>query len=361
VVKIGRAARVLCLVLAWGQAGDAASAVTGTFAGKRGIFDEGVEHWMTKAAADSTLERIKEAGFSVYVPCVWHGRGVSWPSRYAPWDPALGDQPGPGYDPLAYLIGKAHAMGLEVHPWFTLVLRQAELFPDLALPGKDSSGNGAFDVHNARFRHTIADLVAEVVERYPVDGVNLDYVRAVILCQTEPCAQEYRQRYGRDLVRDARLLRMSATVVPTLVEYQREAVTAMVKAISGRIRDRKPAILLSIDAAPDEFPVEQGQDGIGWANSGLIDVIFKMDYGPTINVSLMESIRARLTDPDRLTLLAGNYDMLDGTARPRDAAVLQDLVVRAQQRWPGTGIALYLFGMLSNEQMRSLKAGPFGR
>src|SRR5262249_41611641 len=99
-----------------------ADAAGKTFAGKRIIFEEGVIQWTSKEATDQILDRIKGAGFNAFGPIVMHGRGTTWPSKYADWDFWLKDQPKEGFDPLRYLIERAHSMGIEVHPWFNLVL-----------------------------------------------------------------------------------------------------------------------------------------------------------------------------------------------------------------------------------------------
>src|SRR3569623_1087438 len=53
----------------------------------RVIFDEDM-HWANSAAeADAILQRIKDAGYNVYVPCIYHGGG-SWhptPQLAPPW------------------------------------------------------------------------------------------------------------------------------------------------------------------------------------------------------------------------------------------------------------------------------------
>ena len=114
-------------------------------AGKRAILDETFQFWTTREAADRTLSRIKEAGFNVYIPVVWYGAGTTWPSRLAPWDPALSAQAATGFDPLRYVIEKAHVLGIEVHPWFTVVLRRSDLFPEFALQGVLEGGNTSPD------------------------------------------------------------------------------------------------------------------------------------------------------------------------------------------------------------------------
>lgn len=347
---------LLCL---WAFASTAEAA--GKLFGKRVMFDEGVG-WATKAGAEATLLRIKDAGFNVYVPCVWHGRGTSWPSKLAPWDPYLGEfTKRPSYDPLKYLINRAHAMGIEVHPWFTVALRQGELFSELAPAGTPKD---AFDVHDPRFSRLMADLIAEVVRTYDVDGINLDYVRAMGLCLNAACKQEYKGKYGRDLDADAGVFLKTPGQVPTLIEYQETAVTAMVRTISEKVREIKPAIPISADAIPGVASLDQGQNSLDWVNRRHIDALFRMDYYRAIDVSLTESLRGKLDNPDALTVLISNVsnaeEMAPGQAIfSRDGRWLADTIAMIRQRWPGTGNAVYLYSMLTDEQIAALKQGPF--
>ena len=134
------------LVLATGHP---AEADRGTFANKRAIMDGDIEGWTQPSEIDRRLKRIKAAGFNVYMPAVWYGRGTTWPSKYAPWDFALERPLKPNFDPLKYAIEKAHAMGLEVHPWFTVTLRWKQLgaikpvhhFSSSKSDAKDTSSN----------------------------------------------------------------------------------------------------------------------------------------------------------------------------------------------------------------------------
>lgn len=335
----------------------------GRFAGKRVIFDE-TTGWTTPEGAARILARVKAAGFNVYAPNVWHGRGTTWPSQYAPWDPRVNVAPRTGSDPLRYLVDAAHAMGIEVHAWFTVVLRQADLRPELALPSAAGEGEGAFDVHNELFHRWMADLIGEVAGRYELDGVNLDYVRAVTLCQTEFCKRDYFAKYGRSLSADSLVVNVAPQLAPTLVEYQKTAVTSLVSAISRRIRSLKPGLVISVDAIPDVAAPEQGQDAVEWVNRGLVDRLFRMDYYRTIDMALTDSVRTRLREPDAITLLIANVtdhtELRPGQSHaPRDGRWLAETVSMIQRRWPDTGVGVYLYTMLSDEQVRALRSGPF--
>jgi uncharacterized lipoprotein YddW (UPF0748 family) len=326
-----------------------------SMAGKRAIFDETFHFWTTPDAADRTLRRIKEAGFNVYVPVVWYGAGATWPSRHVHWDRNLASQAAAGVDPLRYVIEKAHALGIEVHPWFTIALRQDNLFPEFALQGQLEGGRlGIFDLHNPRFRTFITNVIAEVVSEYNVDGINLDYIRMMGLCTNDACLREYRERYGRDLAIDAAVFRVTPRLVPTLIDYQESTVTDLVRDISARVRKLKPAIVISADAHPELTDFLQGQNSVDWANRGYVDVVFRMDYSPTIDIASTNAVRRRLNSPDAVTVLIGNYDLIPAGAQPRSGRWLVETLSDIALRWPRSGAAVYLYNQLSDDQAAAL-------
>lgn len=326
-----------------------------SMAGKRAIFDETFQFWTTPDAADRTLQRIKEAGFNVYVPVVWYGAGATWPSRHVQWDRKLAAQAAAGVDPLRYVIERAHALGIEVHPWFTVALRQDNLLPEFALQGQLEGGRlGIFDLHNPRFRAFITEVIAEVVSSYDVDGINLDYIRMMGLCTNDTCLREYRERYGRDLTIDAAVFRVTPRLVPTLIDYQEATVTDLVRDISARVRKLKPAIVISADAHPDLTDFLQGQNSVDWANRGYVDVVFRMDYAQMIDVTSTNAVRRRLNSPDSVTVLIGNYDLIPAGAQPRSGRWLVETLADIARRWPLSGTAVYLYNQLSDDQVAAL-------
>lgn len=338
---------------------DHGSAATKTFAGKRIIFEEDVLSWTSKEATDKVLNRIAAAGFNAFSPIVWHGRGTTWPSTFAEWDSWLKAYPKQGYDPLKYLIDRAHEMGIEIHPWFTLTLREGNFLPEFAPSG---TPDHAFDVHNQDFRHLMANLIAEVVRRYDVDGINLDYVRAVGLCTSDFCKADYAARYGRNLLLDTVQFKLTRQV-PTLLNYQESDVTAMVQEISRDIRALKPNIVISTDVIPLIVGLDQGQHSIDWENKGLVDVLCRMAYYLDTDVALTDKIRGLLKNPDALTVVISNVSHGENSPSQahfsRDGKWLSDTINMIQQHWPKTGIGVYEYKWLSDEQITAVKAGPF--
>ncbi len=91
-----------------------------------------------------------------------------------------------GFDPMADLIPKAHARGMQVHAWFTI----GQLAYSLAAPGPvltahpdwammDACGTPGRWLNYAKSeaRQFIVDLISEMARNYDVDGIHLDYIR----------------------------------------------------------------------------------------------------------------------------------------------------------------------------------------
>ncbi len=76
------------------------------------MFDEDIGWALSRSNTDTIINHLSEAGFNVYVPCVWHGAGTYFSSLVAYQDPRVLTRIKNGDDPLEYLITKAHQNGL---------------------------------------------------------------------------------------------------------------------------------------------------------------------------------------------------------------------------------------------------------
>lgn len=322
---------------------------------RRAIFDEDLSWAASRESIDARLLKISRAGFDIYIPCVWHGSGTVFPTDKAHIEPRFTRSLKRGWDPLAYLLTRAHEKGIEVHPWFTVARREDDRNPAWAGPGVPA---GAYDFHDAEFRRFISDLMMEVVNRYPVDGLNLDYIRTMGVCTSRACQGDYRQRTGFDLLQDYADDAPTPEARSRISRWQDEAVSQVVSEVAARARSAKPSIFISVDgnvtAAESLRPLE-GRNEIAWANRGWIDAIFHMDYRPTPNIQTFEAGRARLTDPGKLWLAIGNYDFIDGATVARGGPWLGKFVGTARSLGLGRGIGVYLLNELSPPQVEALR------
>lgn len=318
-------------------------------------------NWLTREDADRLIEDIVAAGFNVLVPVVWHGRGVSWESEKAPKEPLWANNKNALQDPLRYLIGRAHARGVEVHPWFTVTLRQREFFPqfyDAGTPPK------AFNIHSGEFRTFIVDLVTEVVHKYPVDGINLDYIRANGVCTSLKCVNDYRRKTGGDLQNDKENMWRSKVAGERIARWLQEPVADVVERVSGKVREIRPDLIISVDSHPNaRWVFLDGGDSVEWANRGWVDLVLDMQYGPELDKEAFESALSRMKRPEKLVLMPGNFErsrFSSDRVWPRDPALVARLVKEARDLGVRSGsVALYEYRFLTKEQIEQLRTGPF--
>lgn len=325
----------------------------------RMIFHENIDWALSREKADAVIAKVKAAGFNIFMPCVWYGPGARFPSAVAPIDRRLIDRVSDKFDPLAYLIERAHAAGIEVHACITVVRRGSTLFPEFA---PDGTPTDAYDIHDPAFRRFIVELAAEVVQRYPVDGINLDYIRSMGICTSARCEADYRSRFDRSLTLDLAKSKVPGMRVETLERWNYEAVTDVVKQIAARLRDIRPDILLSVDAHPlDPGLMLQGQDSVRWAQEGLIDLVVDMRYNRVLDRATMDRVYAAIGDPSHLAVMLADYDKIGDEVVARDPALLVKYVELVRAKWPGAGIGMYNLQTLSPAQGEALRSTVFQR
>lgn len=110
---------------------------------------------------------------------------VRYPDRY--------DWPDPGYDPLQFMLDEAHKRGMKVHAWLNPYRVSVNTKPSTVTELNSTLSQTPSSVYvlhrdwirtaGERFvldpgipdvRDWITSIVAEVVENYPVDGVQFD-------------------------------------------------------------------------------------------------------------------------------------------------------------------------------------------
>ncbi|MGE5554608.1 MAG: glycoside hydrolase family 10 protein [Betaproteobacteria bacterium] len=209
-----------------------------------------------------------------------------------------------GYDPLAAILHLAHGRGLAVHAWINAFT--------VGLPGRrPASANHVVNAHPEWITHdatgqslldwpperaqrnlvgyfldpglpAVADFVAavvtEVAERYPVDGIHLDYVRypGPDLGYHPAVRQEFVATYGVDpLTIDA-----SSPLRPRWDDWRRERVSAVVRRAAAAARSARPGVLVSAAVFADlnEAINLRYQDWPRWVREGYLDFVAPMAY-----------------------------------------------------------------------------------
>ncbi len=215
-------------------------------------------------------------------------------------------------------------------------------------------------MHRGEFRDFIVALVVDVVNRYDVDGINLDYVRAIGTCSNKECLDAYNRKYGRSLLQDWKSQEQGATV-PSLIEWNRRAITDVVSRISSNTRKLKPRAVLTIDTVPfDHSRQHQGLDEEHWLSAGLIDALVDMAYDDPIDIDTLDRAMKAFT-PGHQLVAVRDYDWFGDTVIDRSGDVMADYIRLIRTRWPGAGIGFYQYPHLSADQILGLSQNAFSK
>ncbi len=138
-----------------------------------------------QAELQSIVDLTKEAGLNAIVFQVRPECDALYASALEPWSRFLTGNQGqdPGYDPLAVLLQKAHAAGIEVHAWLNPYRAKSSasstaVAPHLSVTTPEHAHNyGNFvwmDPAAASVQEALRMVVEDLVTRYDLDGVHFD-------------------------------------------------------------------------------------------------------------------------------------------------------------------------------------------
>lgn len=269
----------------------------------RGIW---VTRWDYRTENDvrRIMREVSETGFT---DVIWQVRGQAdafYRSDLEPWGEELfrdlpSDARDPGFDPLAVAVEAAHERGLRIHAWVNVMpLWRGEEPPKSTRHLfhrrsewrlRDRAGeaqpltshyvivNPVFDeVHDH-----IVTVCRDIVRRYRVDGLHLDYVRFVadrmdgdrVYPGDRRSIAMFRQATGRpgiDRLEDREAYRA----------WIRDRITELVRRIRWEAATQRGGVELSaaVWRRPELAHGEQLQDAVNWIERGLIHRAMPMIY-----------------------------------------------------------------------------------
>jgi len=246
------------------------------------------------------------------------GRGDAW--YHSDLLPAPEPVQGVGRDPLGELLPLAHAAGLEVHAWINCCLvwsgprrprdprhvlnahpewvaRLADGRPMTRLTPRQLQRmrvEGVFlSPAHPGVRRWIADNVRELVTRYHVDGIHLDYIRqpAVAVGNDPTTRARFAMESGVDPIMIARQPRAErARLDSAWAAFQMEQVTEIVRGVRDVLNEIRPGLPLSAAVVADTVAAVtvKRQPWSRWIRDGLLDRAYLMCYAPAVNTVLQQ-------------------------------------------------------------------------
>lgn len=130
-------------------------------------------------------------------------------------------------------------------------------------------------------RDLVVAAIQEILTRYPVDGVQLDYIRFCEQpsCYCPHCRREFQKTLGKDLKHwpfDV----TSGQYTSRFVEWKQQVINGWMQQCSEEARRAHPGIIISADVFPDlaRAREEKAQDWKLWLDRGWVDYICTMTY-----------------------------------------------------------------------------------
>lgn len=249
------------------------------------------------------LDQLQRLGINTVFFQVKPDATALWPSTILPWSDLLTGKIGedPGYDPLQFMLDEAHKRGMKVHAWFnpyrvsvntkpgtvrelnnTLTRQPASVFVQHRDWIKTSGERFVLDPGIPEVQDWIASIVAEVVSRYPVDGVQFD-------------DYFYTESAG-SLLNDNDTYRQYGGHFASKADWRRNNTQQLIAKVSHTIKSLKPEVEFGVSPAGvwrNRSHDPEGSDTRGaaaydesyadtrrWVQQGLLDYIAPQIYWP---------------------------------------------------------------------------------
>jgi len=278
----------------------------------------------------TTMNKLADANFNIVYVDVWRYGYPYFKSevfhKYSGHytDPSLNDHDQPARDVLAEMIVEAHQAGLQVEAWFEAGFNGAAntsspLFqkqPEWFAKKKDGSTAyygqaGPSMIHcHLEVQQFLIDLAQEIVEKYDVDGIQLDRIRY----PSHDCGYDsltinlYKQEHD-------------GTAPPSnisdqeWVQWRADKLTDFVGRFYDSLKTTNSEIIISNATIP-WGPMDFCQDWSEWANNGYLDILVPMLYYNTDsyftyqlenNSELTQVNNSNLIYPGVTTVANGSY------------------------------------------------------
>lgn len=216
------------------------------------------------------LDKLVKAGINTVLLQTRVRGTMIYPSPYEPWDGCLSGKPGesPGYDALEFAIKECHKRGIKIHAWIVTIpigkwteigcYNLRNKYPALV---KKIGEEGFLNPEKEGVAEYLTSICTDIVTRYDVDGIHLDYIR-------------YPETWGKI----------------TDKNKARNNITKIVKKISKSVKAVKPWIVMSCSPVGKYADTKRTwargwtakdavcQDAASWLKYGYMDILFPMMY-----------------------------------------------------------------------------------
>lgn len=331
-----------------------------------------------KNELEKTVKKLADAGINTIFPeTIYYGTSICPP----PVDILEQNPYFKGWDPLRDLIEIAHKYKIEVHVWVHVffigflnnpyeVPNKSPLIekrPDWLAQNKEGKyeselekGYYYFCPSNEYVRKALLLTYKELIKRYDIDGLQLDYIRYSFgtpiekgYCYCNSC----RSKFFEQTQTDPAMLDPKAESI--LWEkwnvFRENQITSFVQETVKELKALKPNIKISAAVFPDieEAAKIKFQNWAAWSDRKCLDFIAPMVYFTDINKVGKETANIKAITKNNVGLAVGL-----GVFENTQPIHLLHLIREAQNNG-ANGVVLFSLNQMNNECLEILKYGPF--
>lgn len=329
-----------------------------------------------KGMAD-LIARLKQSGINIIYFETNNAGFTMYPSKLTDQNPET-----LSWDPLGTACKEAKKHGMEIHAWLWIfnvgnmrhnpIIGKEADYPGPVLSRKPISwamaySNGALvppkqtefwiDPSNKECRQYIKDLISEVVTKYPIDGIQLDYIRYPFNNKGAEMGFNWLSRQKFEQETGLNLDRFDENTREVFMAWKVHQVSSFVKESRELCNSLKPG--LRISAAVYAFPRRMRigaiqQEWETWVANGWIDTLNPMTYASTAQNLTVMADYCRESTSDKALVYPGLAIMRIDTA-----GLIEQL---DSARATGTlGTTMFAVAHLDDKKLNVLKMGPYRR
>lgn len=287
-----------------------------------------------------------------------------------------------GWDPLAVACQEAHKRGMELHAWIwtfavgnirhnPIISKDAD-YPGPVLSTHDfswalASNDGSLlphnqpefwiDPSNPRGRQFIKDLASEIVTRYPVDGLQFDYVRYPFNGKGTEMGFDWEGRLRFERETGLNLDKLNDDSRTVWQAWKIAQVSSFVQDTSQHLRKIHPGLRIAaaVYALPKRWRLNAiQQEWETWVANGWVDTLNPMTYTATAKELTERAGYVRESSADKALVFPGL------SIRQLDTAGLIEQLDSSREI--GTlGTTMFAVAQLDDKKVNVLHLGPYRR
>ncbi len=272
-----------------------------------------------------------------------------------------------GWDPLEYIITEAKKRNIEVHAWlevfFSGYKKPGEILEkhpnwaavgiDGKIPVRAEDDKYFIDPANLEAQAFLIDMFVDMVKRYNLDGLHLDYIRYPL--QT-PVAYSFSLSSKKRFAQTTGLEFPTGTSHPNWVafsKFKEEQVTNFVASLREAVLKFRPLQISAAVFPGNDAIINKNQNWPLWIEKGYLDFISLMLYSrstATVENWIQDSKRQI---GDKIPY----YPALAAISIPEgDLLIEQTLLI---QKYTLPGVAFFAWNHFNTDIINKLSLGPF--